>query len=174
VNKELIAHLEECRNRLSDLRTRINPPTICCSLLRMEGDGGTCLYDDPFRPILSPRPYLPIITASNEENPFGIAFHAEPGTILDQLQDVVRTAEGITVEGLRLVTELPTPVRKRLVLPNTRSWWRCVFHLAWHFPRPFLRAARERLLVEGSHFSRIDDVLIQKVAVHSVPGTIWT
>ncbi|SRR5579871_10536 len=42
--------------------------------------------------------------------------------------------------------ELPKPVHEYLQLPDSDNWWRIIFHLAWHFRRPFQKAGCCRLL----------------------------
>jgi hypothetical protein len=75
---------------------------------------------------------------------------------------------------------LPKNVQKRLVLPDSYNWWRTVFHLAWHFPRPFLGADRERLLKQDgiAGHSRTTETCVQLCGPASqqdlLPGLIYS
>src|SRR5262249_16008279 len=65
--------LLECRRRLADLRGRHDYKAVTCAMLRLEGTGGTVLYDQPFARILTDRPFLARLSAGHRET-FSIAF----------------------------------------------------------------------------------------------------
>src|SRR5262249_5774911 len=69
----LISHLVECHRRLADLRTRHDYTAVTCALLRLEGAGGTVLYDQPFARILTNRAFFDRLSASHGET-FDVAF----------------------------------------------------------------------------------------------------
>src|SRR5262249_39563829 len=76
--------------------------------------------------------------------------------------------EAIAGEIHALLPELPKSVCERLQLPDSGSWWRIVFHLAWHFPRPFLKASRRRLLSkDGVPVGVSDETFVQ---LHGMGG----
>src|SRR5262249_19613005 len=78
------------------------------------------------------------------------------------IRAALASVEAITSEIRPLLRELPRPIRERLQLPTSENWWRVVFHLAWHFPRPFLRATRLRLLAkDGAPYGRSDETFVQ-------------
>jgi hypothetical protein len=66
-----------------------------------------------------------------------------------------------------------------LQLPEGESWWRIVFHLAWHFPRPFLKATRYRLLSkDGAPAGICDETFVQLRGMggppNLLPGLIYS
>jgi hypothetical protein len=165
---QLASHLQECRRRLSDLHARLDYVALTCAILRLEGAGGTVLYDQPFSRILAGRAFHDRLTISHGET-FAIAFYpVTDGTQADRIPAALAPVEAITGEVHPLLTELPKPVRERLQLPDGDSWWRIVFHLAWHFPRPFLKATRRRLLSkDGAPAGISDETFVQ---LHGMGG----
>jgi hypothetical protein len=165
---QLVSHLQECSRRLSDVHARLDYVALTCAMLRLEGAGGTVLYDQPFSRILAGRPFHDRLTISHGET-FAIAFYPVPGgTQADRIPAALAPVEAITGEVHPLLPKLPKPVRECLQLPDSDSWWRIVFHLAWHFPRPFLKAARRRLLsMEGAPHGNSEETL---VLLHGMGG----
>jgi hypothetical protein len=165
---QVISHLVECHHRLADLRTRHDYIALKCALLRLEGVGGAVLNDQPFARILDGRPFHDGVTVSDGET-FAIAFHPVADAIqADRIPAALAPVEAITGEIHPLLAELPKPLRERLQLPDSHSWWRIVFHLAWHFPRPFLKATRCRLLSkDGAPAGIIDETFVQ---LHGMGG----
>src|SRR5262245_47990841 len=131
---QLVSHLQECRRHLSDLHARQDHVALTCAILRLEGAGGAALYDQAFARILVGRPFHACLTLSHGET-FAIAFYpVADGTQGDRIPAALAPVEAITSEVHSLLPELPNPVRERLRMPDSDSWWRIVFHLAWHFP----------------------------------------
>jgi hypothetical protein len=202
--EQLIRYLGECRRRLSELRSRpdyLAPPvgSLSCAILRLEGAGGTTvIYDRPFASVLNDRPFHVVLTVSYSDT-FALAFYPvtrgskaqTPDAMLDPVElklreiraslirDLLAVIEQITDEIHPLMQGLPRAVRARLQLPGAENWWRSVFHLAWHFPRPFLRATRQRLLVNNnaSHVS-FDATCVQLYGtlglIDLLPGLVYS
>ena len=167
-NQKVISHFSDCRRHLADLRGRQGYSALACAMLRLEGAGGTVLYDQPFARILAGRPFHHCLTISHGET-FAIAFYpVADGTQADRIPAALALVEAITSEVHPLLLEVPRPVRELLQLPNGDSWWRIVFHLAWHFPRPFLKATRRRLLSKGGAPAGISDETF--VQLHGMGG----
>ena len=158
----LASHLVECCRRLADVRARHDYTAVTCALLRPEGNGGTVLYDQPFARILPSRPFLDRLSASQRDT-FAIAFYPLADDIqVDRIPAALASVEAITSQVHPLLLDLPEPVRERLQLPDDDTWWRIVFHLAWHFPRPFLKATRRRLLSkDGARAGISDETFVQ-------------
>jgi hypothetical protein len=137
-------------------------------MLRLEGAGGMVLYDQPFARILAGQPFHDRLTVSRGET-FAIAFcPVADGTETDRIPAALARVEAIAGEILPLLAGLPKPVRERLQLPDSDSWWRIVFHLAWHFPRSFLKATRRRLLAtDGVPAGVSDETFVQ---LHGMGG----
>jgi hypothetical protein len=194
--QQLIADFGECRHRLAELRSYSDYLPLRCAMLRKEGDGGTIPHDLPFARVLGNRPFLPCLIASQDHNPFAVAFYIDTpatnegegisfvspeeaskrvyqaayraGENPARLNAALKSVEALTKEAQRLLSGLPRWVQEHLVLPPGDCWWRTVFHLAWHFPRLCLRAKRERLLTnEGGSFGRAEETVIQ---MHGTAG----
>ncbi len=178
-NQEIISHFSDCRRHLVDLRGRQDYSPLTCAILRLEGAGGIVLYDQPFARILGGRPFHDCLTINHGET-FAIAFYSvADGTQADRIPVALATVEAITREVHPLLLELRKPVRELLQLPDGDSWWRIVFHLAWHFPRPFLKATRRRLLSKDGAPAGISDetfVHLYGMAGRSdlLPGLIYS
>jgi nucleoside phosphorylase len=176
---QLISHLVECHHRLADLRARHDYIAITCALLRLEGAGGTVLYGQPFDRILTNRPFLDRLSVSHGEA-FDVAFFPLADSIeVERIPAALAPVESITGEIHPLLRQLPKTVRERLQLPDSDNWWRIVFHLAWHFPRPFLKATRRRLLSkDGAHAGISDETCVQLHGMGSrsdlLPGLIYS
>jgi hypothetical protein len=146
----------------------------------MEGKGGTILYDLPFARILGNRPVWPSMTVDREDNPFATAFyHASDAVPLADIELALQSVEAVTKEVQRLMSQLPRSAQDRLVVPRGDSWWRTVFHLAWHFPRPFLQASRKRLLTrDGQSYGQVDETFVQLYGTANqrdlLPGLIYS
>jgi len=91
---------------------------------------------------------------------FTLAFYsAANDAAMDRVTSALQAVETITCAACRLLPNLPREVAEHLALTDGAladrdNWWRVVFHLAWHFPRPFLEATRWRLFTkDGQHFS---------------------
>src|SRR5262245_60676924 len=180
--QQLISRLGECRRHLSELRGRPDYLPLHCSILRGEGPGWhSVLYGPtcPFVRILDARPYA---RQENIEHGdiFYLAFYAHPNSAeLDRVNAALSTVESLTMEALRLLSALPRPARDRLCLPESGHWWRTVFHLAWHFSRPFLRARRCRLLTKDAQsYSCNEETFLQQFGTGGqrdfLPGLIYS
>jgi hypothetical protein len=178
LRSQLASHLVECRRRLAELRSRHDYLAVRCALLRPEGAGGT-VFDQPFARTLTNHAFLERPSASHAET-FDVAFFAMADKIdKDRIATALATVEAITGEVCPLLPELPKWVRDRLQLPDSDDWWRIVFHLAWHFPRPFLKAARRRLLaVDGASAGSSDETVVQLHGMggrsDALPGLIYS
>jgi hypothetical protein len=160
--QQLISHFGECRRRLADLRGRQDYAALTCAMLRLERAGGTVLYEQPFSRILNGRPFHECHAASHGET-FALAFYpVADGIQASRIPAALAPVEAITRKIHPLLRELPEPVRERLRLPDSDNWWRIVFHLGWHFPRPFLSPVRCRLLArEGTISGIADETFVQ-------------
>ena len=146
MNPQLNEHLVECRQRLADLRARLDYTPLSCSILRLEGLGGTALFNQAFDRIVTNGSYVEHVTASRTET-FAIAFVSLAGRLdRERITAALTSVEAITGEICPVLRKLPKSVHEYLQLPENNHWWRIVFHLAWHFPRPFLKATRCRLM----------------------------
>lgn len=178
-SQQLLSHLGECRRRLSELRGRPKHLALCCAMLRLEGAGSMVLYDRPFSRVLNGRPLHERLTGGHGEM-FTVAFYPiAGGSREDQISDALAPVEAITSEILPLLGQLPRPVREFMQLPESDNWWRVAFHLAWHFPRPFLGATRRRLLArDGSPYSSSDETFVQLLGTFGLsdllPGLIYS
>jgi nucleoside phosphorylase len=165
---QLVSYLVEIQHRLADLRTRHDYTAVTCALLRPEGPGGTVLYDRPFERILAHRVFLDRLSASQAET-FDLAFFPLTDSIdRERIAAALAYVERITDEIHPLLRQLPKPVREHLQLPESDNWWRIIFHLAWHFPRPFLNATRRRLLSKDGLAAGISDETF--VQMHGMGG----
>ena len=170
--EQLNSYFEDCRRRLVELRSRSDYLPLYVSILMVEG-AGSSFYDspDPFAPILAGRPYWFSQSFSQQEQ-FAIAFYADDPSLTEERKTAAfRTVEKTTDEPRRLLASLPDSIKaERLALPDfvrshsaiptCSNWWRAVFHLAWHFPRPFLTACRERIL-KGQFGGRHEETFVQ-------------
>ena len=146
--KQLVSHLEECRRRLTEVQRRQDFVALSCAILRAEGPGGAILYEFPFGLALGERPFHATLAISHGES-FGVAFYGLACAIEpDKIAAILAPIDAIVREIDPLLRDLPKPVRECLKMPKGENWWRVIFHLAWHFPRPFLRASRRRLLAK--------------------------
>jgi hypothetical protein len=177
--QQLVSHLGECRRRFSDHRGRQEYIALTCAMLRVEGPGGTVVHEQPFSRILGSRPFHHYLSMRNGET-FAIAFFPlVDGIKADRISAALAPVEAIGREIHPLLGELPKPVRERLQLPESDNWWRIVFHLGWHFPRPFLRPARSRWLAkDAAPYGSSDETFVQ---LHGTggrsdifPGLIYT
>jgi hypothetical protein len=166
---QLISHLRECGRQLSNLQARQDHVALSCSILRLEGEGGRVLHNLPFARVLGDRPYYPRLTIGLGDSPFALAFYSSSDKIQpDRIRVALSAVEAITTEICQLLEELPRPIRECLQLPPGDDWWRILFHLAWHLPRPFLRATRWRLLAhDGAPAGRSDE---RSVQLHGTDG----
>jgi hypothetical protein len=176
---QLVSHLHECSRRLSDLHARPEYVALTCAILRLEGAGGTVLYDPPFSRILAGRPFFTPGPEISHGDTFAVGFSpVADGFQADRIPAALAPVEAITREAHRLLLELPKPLRERLQLPDSGSWWRIVFHLAWHFPRPFLNATRRRLLSADGAPARFDEAFVQLYGTGGLtdllPGLIYS
>jgi hypothetical protein len=163
-----VSHLQECRRHLVDLRARRDYVALTCVILRLEGAGGSGLFDRPFTRVLADTPFLDRLTAGPGDT-FALAFYpVATGIQADRIPAALAPVEAITREVYPLLAALPQPVRERLRLPEGDSWWRVTFHLAWHFPRPFLKAARRRLLAQGGVPAGVSDETF--IQLHGLGG----
>ena len=118
-------------------------------MLRREGTGGTVLEGQPLVGILGDRPLHEQTAVGHGEN-FRLAFYpVATGIEQERVPDSLSLVERITGEIPPLLSALSRPIREHLQLPDRGNWWRIVFHLGWHFPRPFLRPNRYRLLTQN-------------------------
>jgi hypothetical protein len=126
------------------------------------------LYDQPFARILINRAFIDGLSISHGET-FDIAFFSSSGNIeKERITTAIAPVESITGEIHALLRQLPKPVREHLHLPGSDNWWRIVFHLAWHFPRPFLKVTRRRLLSrDGTPAGISDETFVQ---LHGMGG----
>jgi len=137
-------------------------------MLRLEGAGGTVLYDQPFSRILHGQPFHDYLTVSHGET-YAVAFYpVTDGIQANRIPAALAPVEAITCKSHPLLRELPRPVHERLRLPDCDNWWRIVFHLGWHFPRPFLSPVRCRLLAREGTLSGISDETF--VQLHGTGG----
>jgi hypothetical protein len=177
--QQLISHLGDCRRRLAGLRGRQDYAALTCAMLRLEGAGGAVLCDQPFSRILNGRPFHDCLTASHGET-FAVAFYPVAVDIqANPIPAALAPVDAITRKVPPLLRELPKPVREDLQLPDSDNWWRIVFHLGWHFPRPFLKPVRYRLLArEGTRSDIIDETSVQLYGIGGqsdlLPGLMYS
>src|SRR5262249_33402326 len=159
----LISHLGECRRRLSELRGRQDYLAISCAMLRAEGAAGMVLLDHPFRVIWQNRPYYEVGPSLGYGDCYTIAFYPVTQNIeVDRIPAALAPVNTLTSEIIPLLRQLPRATRERLQLPESENWWRIVFHLAWHFPRPFLQVPRRRWLAkDGAPHTVSDETFVQ-------------
>jgi hypothetical protein len=160
--QQLISDLDECRRRLAELRGRQDYVALTCAILRLEGPGGTVLYDQPFARILGGRPFCEDMSVSYGDT-FAFAFYPkEPGVAVSQIRSTVARVDAITRELHPLIARLPRHVEEHLRVPECGNWWRILFHLGWHFSRVFLRPIRRRLLArDGALYGPSDETFVQ-------------
>jgi hypothetical protein len=149
-------------------------------MLRVEGAGGMVLCGQPFDRIMYDRPFHQLgPTFSHGEN-FVLAFFSRATeTDEDRVASALATVSVITAEIIPLLGVLPKPVRERLHLPDSDNWWRILFHLGWHFPRPFLRLNRCRMLAKDGKVQAIrDETFVQLYGTGGLndlfPGLIYS
>jgi hypothetical protein len=179
---QISSGFETCVRRLVEERTRPDYVPLYVTLARPEGAGGGLHRDDVFGPILGHCDYVPRSTFSTfPADVFAVAFHTprEGGFIRsERVNTLIRQTDVITDELQTLCVRLPERVRRSLCLPEICDWWRTLFHLAWHFDRPFLNSTRDRFLVsDGEPVSRVDETCIQQSGCWGrhdiVPGLIF-
>src|SRR5262245_4733853 len=103
--QQLLSHLGECRRRLSDLRVRQDYLPLSCAILRLEGAGGTVLYQHPFSRILNGRPSHDRLKISHGET-FSVAFYPlVEGFKADRLPAALASVELMTGELHPLLRE---------------------------------------------------------------------
>ncbi len=157
-----VSHLRDCRQRLADLRCRPDYLALTGAILRREGCGGTDLFDQPFARIFPNRPFFPRSIVCQAEQ-YAVGFYPAAADIPpDRIPALLIPIEAITGEIVPLIRNLPAQVCERFQLPKSDDWWRIVFHLGWHFPGPFLKPVRCRILVkEGSPPSITEETFVQ-------------
>jgi hypothetical protein len=162
---QLVAGFEACVRRLVEERNRPDYIQLHVAICIPEGPGGDILQDGLFVPLLGHADYTPRVTFSTSPpDCHAVAYYTPPdrGFIpTDRVNALIRQAEAIAEELQNLCRRLPARVRQALCLPETREWWRTLYHLAWHFDRPFLTSYRERLLTDGRTARRDDETIIQ-------------
>ena len=111
---------------------------------------------------------------------FAIAFVSLGGDIdRNRITAALTTVEAITSEICPILRTLPKSVHEYLQLRDKSHWWRIVFHIAWHFPRPFLKATRCRLMSRNGVLGGIsDETIVQLYGMHGqidlLPGLIYS
>jgi hypothetical protein len=126
------------------------------------------LYDRPFSRILNGRPFHDRLTVSHGET-FAVAFYpAADGIQANRIPAALAPVEAIIRKIHPLLREMPEIVRERFRLPDSDNWWRILFHLGWHYPRPFLSPVRCRLLAKEGTLSGISDETF--VQLHGTGG----
>jgi hypothetical protein len=178
--QQLISHFGECRRQLSELRGRHDYLALSCAILRAEGTAGIALCDRPFLRIFGSRPFYDNgATLSWGEN-FALAFYPLRSDVdARRIPAALAPVNAITGEIIPLLGKIPDEVRKRLQLPESDNWWRIAFHLAWHFPRPFLGTPRRRLLAkDGALYFDGRETTLQKHGTSGLtdllPGLIFS
>jgi hypothetical protein len=179
-SEQLLSHFRECRHRLSELRAFPDYLPLHCALLRLEGEGGAALYDTPFSRVLRDRPFCERVSVGHTDGAFALAFYLDAGEATPaRLEAALAAVEALTNPAQRLLSQLPRSTRERLVLPRSDNWWRTVFHLAWHYPRPYLKAPRVRLLTEdGKGYGCSEETFVQLFGTGGrrdlLPGLIYS
>jgi hypothetical protein len=149
-------------------------------MLRMEGEGGKVLYEMPFRRILGTTVHHSHMFASQGDSPIALAYFSKGENVTeDQITRSLAQVESISSEAHWILRRLPKHIAEHLVLPTTSTWWRVLFHLAWHFPRPFLKATRWRLLmIEESGWGKFDETVVELNGTSAgpdvLPGLIYS
>jgi len=179
---QLVSGFEACVSRLVEERNRSDYIPLHIAIARPEGAGGSILRDNLFGPLLGHLDYTPrtIISALPPDS-YAVAFSTprDRGFIRSERANaLIRHADGIAQEPQTLCSRLPTLVRQALCLPEIKDWWRTLFHLGWHFDRPFLRSQRTRLLPSDNRPTMYtDETCIQESGCegqHDVlPGLIF-
>ncbi|HJZ57100.1 MAG TPA: hypothetical protein VKE74_19175, partial [Gemmataceae bacterium] len=164
---QLLAGFEACVRRLIEERNRADYIPLHVAICRPEGKGGSIFRDDLFVPLLGHSDYTPRVACSMlPPDTYALAFHTlrEHGFIRsERMNALIRQVEAVAEELQALCARLPARIRQVLRLPEMRDLWRTLFHLAWHFERPFLSSHRERLLISDGHPRiRVDETCIQQ------------
>jgi hypothetical protein len=83
----------------------------------------------------------------------------------------------IAAEVVPLIRQLPPAAAEYLSIPDSSNWWRILFHLAWHFPRTFLKSIRQRVLTDGKQDAMVDETACQLDGMREwtdvIEGTIY-
>ena len=158
---------EACVRRLVEERTRPDSGPLHVAICRPEGRGGSIFHPDLFSPLLGHNDYVPRVTCSTTPpDAYAVAYYTprDRGFLRDErVNTLVRQAESIAEELQHLCGQLPARVMDAARLPESRDWWRTLFHLAWHFDRPFLNSNRARLLTsDGRTAMRVDETFVQQ------------
>jgi hypothetical protein len=164
---QLVVGFETCIRRIIEERTRPSYIPLHVAICRPEGAGGSIFVEDLFGPLLGHSNYTPRSTVSTwPADCYALAFHTprDSGFVpTDRVNGLISQAQGLATELQVLCARLPLPVRQVLCLPEINDWWRTVFHLAWHFDRPFLSSSRIRLLTSDNELIiRTDETIIQQ------------
>lgn len=180
---QLLAGFEACARRLAEERNRHDYVPLHVAICHPEGPGASILQEDGlFVPLLNHADYTPRVTVSTyPPDAFAVAFYIsrDCGFIpTERVNGLIRRVEGVVGEIQNLCRQLPTRVREALRLPEGRDWWRTMYHLAWHFDRPFLASHRVRLLAwQGEGAMHTDETCIQQYGIGDrgdvLPGLIF-
>ncbi len=164
---QLLAGFEACVRRLIEERNRSDYIPLNVAICRPEGRGGGIFQDGLFVPLLGHADYIPRLTCSTvPPDSYVVAFSIprDRGFIgADRVNVLIRQTAAIVEELEALCERLTARVQQALCLSGIRGWWRTLFHLAWHFDRPFLSSHRDRLLTSDNHPTiRVDETCIQE------------
>jgi hypothetical protein len=161
--QQLISHLGQCGRLLAELRGRQDYLPLSCAILRAEGAPGMVLCNQPFTRILTDRPFYSEGASLAWGEYYTIAYYPISTEIPeDRIPPALARINAVAGEIMPLLGRLPKPVRDYLHLPEHADWWRVAFHLAWHFPRPFLGATRRRLLAKDDvPYFNADETFVQ-------------
>lgn len=149
MSTHLLRDFEECVRQLAEHRRHASCLPLHAAIARVEGEGGT-IFNEPFRESLCGQDFWPQFVVCVADSPYALGFYASGKDAYGRGLDAERRLASIVDEAARLLLQLPEVVVRRLALADRSNWYRAVFHLAWHFRRPFLSAARHRLLRDAS------------------------
>ncbi|QEL19850.1 hypothetical protein [Limnoglobus roseus] len=173
---------EACNRRLGEERRRPEYIPLHAAICRPEGPGGSILHDDLFGAYLGTSDYTQQFVSSVASSvTYAVAHYFLPDRGFvpsEHVNTLIQQVDGIAKELHRACAALPERIRLALRLPEVPDWWGTLFHLAWHFDRPFLRAARCRLMTQDdTHVVRVGESIMQEIG-HSgrdvMPGLIFS
>ncbi len=182
--ERLVSYLSDCKQRIADCRRSSDFLPIHCAIASVEGPGASFLCSDFFKQRLTPLAHISNWTISAQAGGLmEIGFFVRPRVKGDMelIQTRVDSLSRILGELDGLVRELPAPIVEKLALPVQANWWRKLFHLAWHFDRPFLHCSRTRMLQSSRSekvVAPIPELLIQMAGLRGqtdvLPGKIFS
>jgi hypothetical protein len=142
----LISELETCKDIFRTIYKRNQYRQISCVILRRESKGNPSIDIDTFHKAFPNKRLITHYHILDDDSCYTIGFYPKSNAalsveLLDQLQDTQQAGE----QAVQLLKQIPEELTKPLRTPNSKNWFRILFHLSWHYSRVNLKSNRTRI-----------------------------